>query len=528
MEEYDISVVIPVYNCQKYVEDCVKSIYNQDYEDLSKIQVILVDDGSTDKSLDICYEIQKKYKELHIEIITGENEGVSSARNKGIKVSKGKYIMFIDADDFISKNAIRELTGFFDEHYNEIDLVTYPMYYYEKETKKKIKIGKYKLFKRNTDIYDLNGDDYYLIQTNMNVVVKNYFKDNILFDTDIRIHEDTKYDTDVLMKKGKIGYVKDVKYIYRKHQNQTTEIKNNPYYCYKDVVNFCEYYVNYYNNENGHIPKYVQAIIVNIFRWRIAQDKLFPYFLEKSQFDQFILRIKKILQNIDNEIIVNDRFMDKYHKLYLLRLKDAKLDIYTNKMDAFSINYEKDFLFMEDATEIMFDRIKVKNNKIYILAHLRSLLLYFEKPRVYVEYINSNEETEMIELELKDTNQDMHKTNIKVAKFYRFEHEIQLEDLKEFKYNIVFNDIKPKIKFHFNKWVPFNGQIGNFKVYDNNYRVQYKNCSFLISKPKRKTNQKEFIRSIKRYSKINKNINIYRTLAKLESRKKEKIWLYYD
>ena len=128
MYKYDVSIVIPIYNNQKYIRDCVKSILNQDYKDLKKIQVILVDDGSEDNSLEICKKLQEEIKEFKIEVLTGNNEGVSKARNKGIKASEGKYIMFIDSDDFISKNAISKLVEFFDKnyvYYRHKDIIAY-------------------------------------------------------------------------------------------------------------------------------------------------------------------------------------------------------------------------------------------------------------------------------------------------------------------------------------------------------------------------------------------------------------------
>ena len=179
MKKYDVSVVVPVYNCGKYIEKCIKSIEDQDYERLDKIQVILVDDGSTDNSLEICNQLKERISDFNIEIITGDNEGVSSARNKGIKAASGKYIMFIDADDFISRNAIKKIVEFFDEHYDEIDLVTYPVYEYNVDTKKKKILERYKDFGK-TQVYDLEKD-YWAIQPTMNVVIKNLFDKNILF-----------------------------------------------------------------------------------------------------------------------------------------------------------------------------------------------------------------------------------------------------------------------------------------------------------------------------------------------------------
>ncbi|APF24142.1 glycosyltransferase family 2 protein [Clostridium butyricum] len=93
-----ISVVIPVYNVEKYLPKCIESIINQTYTNL---QIILVDDGSTDNSGSICDEYKKK--DTRIMVIHKKNGGLSDARNVGIKYSKGKYIGFVDSDDYINK-----------------------------------------------------------------------------------------------------------------------------------------------------------------------------------------------------------------------------------------------------------------------------------------------------------------------------------------------------------------------------------------------------------------------------------------
>lgn len=94
-----ISVVVPVYNAEKYLDKCIQSIINQKY---SNLEIILVDDGSKDNSLELC----KKYAESdkRIKVIHKENEGVSTARNSGIEVASGDFIAFIDSDDYIDEN----------------------------------------------------------------------------------------------------------------------------------------------------------------------------------------------------------------------------------------------------------------------------------------------------------------------------------------------------------------------------------------------------------------------------------------
>lgn len=94
-----ISIIVPVYNVEQYLDDCLISIINQTYKNL---EIILIDDGSTDKSGKICDEYAKK--DSRIIVIHKENGGVSSARNAGLRIAKGAYIGFVDPDDWIAED----------------------------------------------------------------------------------------------------------------------------------------------------------------------------------------------------------------------------------------------------------------------------------------------------------------------------------------------------------------------------------------------------------------------------------------
>ena len=91
-----VSVIVPIYNVERYIEKCVKSLMEQDYKN---IEIILVDDGSSDRSADIIDRLA--LKDNRITVIHKENGGVSSARNAGMKVAVGDYIMFVDGDDWV-------------------------------------------------------------------------------------------------------------------------------------------------------------------------------------------------------------------------------------------------------------------------------------------------------------------------------------------------------------------------------------------------------------------------------------------
>ena len=115
MRKYNVSIIVPVYNTEDYLDDCIKSIINQSYG-FENIELVLVNDGSKDRSLEICNKYKEKYS--NIKVITKENSGVSDTRNLGFKESTGKYIMFLDADDLINKDSIKYLSKFLDENKN--------------------------------------------------------------------------------------------------------------------------------------------------------------------------------------------------------------------------------------------------------------------------------------------------------------------------------------------------------------------------------------------------------------------------
>lgn len=103
MERPLVSIIVPVYNQEKYVERCLKSIIAQTYKN---IEIIVVNDGSTDKSLAICKEIANNDNRVHI--ITQKNAGLSAARNTGLKNMNGEIIAFVDSDDWVAENFIED------------------------------------------------------------------------------------------------------------------------------------------------------------------------------------------------------------------------------------------------------------------------------------------------------------------------------------------------------------------------------------------------------------------------------------
>lgn len=141
-----ISIIVPVYNVERYLRECIDSLINQTYK---KIEIIIVDDGSTDNSGKICDEYEKKNK--NIKVIHKKNEGLGFARNTGLEYVNGEYVTFVDSDDYVDNNFIEELykniitknidickSGFkrIDNNHNILEIRKYDnKIYNEKETK---------------------------------------------------------------------------------------------------------------------------------------------------------------------------------------------------------------------------------------------------------------------------------------------------------------------------------------------------------------------------------------------------------
>lgn len=117
-EEQKISIIVPVYNVQQYLHQCVDSLLEQD---IKNYEIILIDDGSTDLSSEIVDEYANKDKK--IKSIHKMNGGLGSARNAGIKVSKGKYILFVDSDDYLEKNCLSKMLGVAEQ--NDLDILLF-------------------------------------------------------------------------------------------------------------------------------------------------------------------------------------------------------------------------------------------------------------------------------------------------------------------------------------------------------------------------------------------------------------------
>ena len=119
-----ISLIIPVFNVEEYLEQCLESIIEQSFSDY---EVILVDDGSTDKSMEIIREYKKRFNQ--VKVLSQRNKGVSEARNLALKYAKGEYVLYIDSDDFLRFNMLEIMVNKANKTNADIVMCNYNLYY---------------------------------------------------------------------------------------------------------------------------------------------------------------------------------------------------------------------------------------------------------------------------------------------------------------------------------------------------------------------------------------------------------------
>lgn len=122
-----VSVIVPIYNRERYIERCICSLLEQTYK---QIEILVVDDGSTDSSAEIIKGLQQMNRNL--KYYYQENQGVSIARNKAIGEAKGKYLLFVDSDDYVSNNFIEDMVQSAEQNHSELVIAGYTLVYEDK------------------------------------------------------------------------------------------------------------------------------------------------------------------------------------------------------------------------------------------------------------------------------------------------------------------------------------------------------------------------------------------------------------
>ena len=236
----DISIIVPIYNAEKYLNKCIDSLVNQTKKEL---EFILVNDGSTDSSEDII----KSYKDKRIKYFKNKNQGIGKTRNFGIDKATGKYLMFLDSDDYLDINACEKL-------YNKAikeksDLVVFDFYRVE-ETLKEVTINNFKSssLKENPNLLlDINlGPCNKLIKREL------IDKSNTRFNEELK-YEDTPFVTEIIKNANKISKLNEYLHYYVIHSNSETTVRDERVF---DIIKIIDIIRNQYKNE-----KYMEDVV---------------------------------------------------------------------------------------------------------------------------------------------------------------------------------------------------------------------------------------------------------------------------
>lgn len=226
MKTIDLSIIIPIYNVESYLRECLESVYAVN---LLK-EVILVNDGSTDHSLQIAEEFAEKYPEETI-LISQENRGLSAARNTGLEKAKGEYIYFIDSDDFLDSKAFEDF--FYKIKGTDLDIINGSGFRYEDgEFTDPITHNEHITVTENPIsgrefLYRMFEADSYVDYVWLNIYRRDFLLENSFFFQEGISYEDILFSSPAFLKAKNIRHIESHFYSYRIRENSITNTKRN-------------------------------------------------------------------------------------------------------------------------------------------------------------------------------------------------------------------------------------------------------------------------------------------------------------
>ncbi len=272
-----VSIIVPVYNTEKYLKKCIESLLNQTEKE---IEILILNDGSPDNSDSII----KSYDDSRIKYIKKDNTGIGSTRNLGIDKASGKYVMFIDSDDYIEKNCVEIMLEKAEE--DKCDIVISDYYEDRNDEVKEIH------FKQFSDT-SLDSNPSILNNVNLGPCNKIY-KKNIL--KGIRFEEKLKYEDapfviKALKAANKIGKIDNCLSHYVIHGNSQTTVRDKRIF---DILEISKIIINTLNDEKYH-EALVNLIVMILADYTIQQR----YIKDKQSRDDFINKAFELLDNLD-------------------------------------------------------------------------------------------------------------------------------------------------------------------------------------------------------------------------------------
>lgn len=527
--DYDLTILIPVYNAEKFIEKTLESVINQKVKNKT-YEVILLNDGSQDNSEEIC----KKYTRLYnnFRYYSHENKGVSFTRNKGLNLANGKYILFLDSDDLLAPHTLESVIAAFDYYKEEADILAYPIYRKTNEyiTAHVRNNGFTK--KGEMNIYDI--DEYpNLNQCTMNTVVKNLPEtEKIYFNEKLKYSEDALFNTSMILRKGKLIYSNKGGYIYNVAHDSAVNHYTNPVDI-KDMllINFEKLIEISKDKYTGKIPKYVQSMILYELNWRFVQNTLYPYHLNSDDYNKWIKRLKNIFEKIEIDTILNKSLMDFYHKIYFIRNFKGNIE-YVNNSYGVTFKSEDETISVYNNITTVFNKIKLEGDTIRFVGYVKAPLLDLVPD---INLILEDGDKIIRNIPLSYSPASYYKTRIDIAKFYGFDFKLNLKKNNNYKFYVIIDNHKYNAIQWFDNNVIFKKFIGSKFVVTKDKIISFKTNPFEIVVESKKRNKKR-AKNILKHQRVLMAKNKQDQLLKFERLKKlispaiqnKKIWLYND
>ena len=315
---YIFSVIISIFNTGRYLDDSIGSLLNQTIG-FKNIQIILVNDGSTDNSENICLKYKEKY-EKNIIYIRIPHSGVSAARNIGLKHVKGIFVNFLDSDDKWSPNTFKNVYLFYKTKKN-VDIIGGRIKYFES-------INNYHFldYKFNsTRIVNLNHD-YHCIQLSTS---SSFFRYSLIkgkkFDERVISGEDVKFIFNLLLIKPILALLKEAIYYYRKRSDSSSSMQNNEKNkkFYFSTINLVQQYlINLSILLYNKILPFVQFYIAYEILFRIKS--LSFRFLDYKSYKEYCSVIENLLKQIEDKYILEQKIFPSKLQIFALSIKYKK------------------------------------------------------------------------------------------------------------------------------------------------------------------------------------------------------------
>lgn len=388
---YTFSIIMPVYNTERFLEEAINSVINQTINFEEKIQLILINDGSTDDSNKILQTYKEQYPD-NIILIEKTHRGQASARDLGLKLANAKYVNFMDSDDYLELDTLEKVEEYFNQEFDKTDIVTIPMNYVDRLEKEHPLNYKY----NQTRIVKLEEEPENPQFSISSSFIKTEILKNYEFDTSLVSSEDTLILNQVLLEKQTIGLLNNTHYNYRlrfSEDNLTESLTTNKKYYTHRLDHFHKYLITYSKKKCGQVPEFIQYMIasdlnkllsireLDVFDDKDEINELWHYLTESD--DKY-----EILGYISDECITENNNIKQPLKSLMMYFKyrDYNLTVSKNGIVKLSIeNYTIDTL---NNHGLWFDIIEVRFNKLYLSGHFVS---NFYPETISLKLIQENE-----------------------------------------------------------------------------------------------------------------------------------------